>query len=73
MFDSLMWYNIEYIFIVTCSYLYLGNVQLAKFIVCRMPKEYQDGVEYFIGFVTRHSKDNKAMRFPYKNVAMLQY
>lgn len=39
---------------------------MCKLVVCRMSKEYQDGVEEFIEFATRNSEDNKTMRCPCK-------
>ena len=63
-------------FIVTCSYLPFINVQFEKLVVCRMLKEYQDGVEEFIEFATRHSKDKKTTRCPCKkccNIAILTF
>ena len=49
-------------------------MKFAKLVVCRMSKEYQDGVEEFIEFATRYSKDKKTVRCPCKkccNVAIL--
>ena len=47
---------------------------MCNLVVCRMSKEYQDGVEEFIEFSMRHSEDKKTTRCPCKkccNVAVL--
>jgi hypothetical protein len=47
-----------------------------QIVVCRMSKEYQDGVEEFIEFSMRHSEDKKTTRYPCKkccNVAVLTF
>ena len=46
-------------------------MQFEKLVVCRMPKEYQDGVEEFLEFSMKHSEGKKTTRFPCKKCVYL--